>query len=143
MTYDLSMQILLSILVFLLIFSIVVFVHEFGHFSAAKRAGIKVEEFGFGMPPRIFGKKVGETLYSINWIPFGGFVRLLGEDVGKSEAHTSKKSYLNKSIRARTMVALGGIIMNFILAFLLLSFGFMMGIEPLVVTSEDFLNNIK
>src|SRR3989339_94622 len=143
MTYDLSMQILLSILVFLLIFSIVVFVHEFGHFSAAKRAGIKVEEFGFGMPPRIFGKKVGETVYSINWIPFGGFVRLLGEDVSKAEAKSSKRSYLNKSVRARSVVALGGIVMNFILAFLLLSFGFMIGIEPLIATTDDFLNGIR
>ncbi|EKD63664.1 MAG: hypothetical protein ACD_51C00231G0007 [uncultured bacterium] len=137
------MQILLSILVFLLIFSIVVFVHEFGHFSAAKRAGIKVEEFGFGMPPRIFGKKVGETVYSINWIPFGGFVRLLGEDVSKAEAKSSKRSYLNKSVRARSVVALGGIVMNFILAFLLLSFGFMIGIEPLIATTDDFLNGIR
>lgn len=117
--------------------------HELGHFSAAKKAGIKVEEFGFGMPPRIWGKKVGETIYSINWIPFGGFVRLFGEDIGKAEAKTSKKSFSNKSVRARMIVAVGGIVMNFILAFLLLSFGFMMGIEPLIVTSEDFLASIR
>ena len=65
-----------SIITFLIVLSILVLVHEAGHFFAAKKAGILVEEFGFGLPPRIFGKKVGETLYSLNLLPFGGFVRL-------------------------------------------------------------------
>ena len=56
-------------------------IHEFGHFMMAKRAGIGVEEFGFGLPPRLWGKKVGETIYSINWLPVGGFVKLAGEDL--------------------------------------------------------------
>ena len=70
-----------AILTFLIVLSILVFIHEIGHFLAAKKAGIKVEEFGFGYPPRIWGKKVGETIYSINLIPFGGFVRLLGQEI--------------------------------------------------------------
>jgi len=70
---------LLTVLVFFLILSVLVLVHEAGHFFVAKRLGIKVEEFGFGLPPRIFGLKFGETLYSINWLPIGGFVKLFGE----------------------------------------------------------------
>jgi regulator of sigma E protease len=70
----------LTIVVFLVILSVLVLVHELGHFLVAKFFGIKVEEFGFGLPPRVFGKKFGETLYSINWLPIGGFVKLFGED---------------------------------------------------------------
>jgi regulator of sigma E protease len=72
--------VLITVLVFLLILSILVLIHEAGHFFVAKFFGIKVEEFGFGLPPRIFGIKRGETIYSINWLPIGGFVKLYGED---------------------------------------------------------------
>src|SRR3972149_3303855 len=79
-----------SILVFLIVLSILVIVHELGHFIMARRAGVKVEEFGFGLPPRIWGKQIGETLYSINALPFGGFVRLYGEsDEGKDATSVS------------------------------------------------------
>ena len=73
---------LLSILAFVVIFSLLILIHEAGHFFAAKKAGVKVEEFGMGMPPRLWGykPKKSDTLYSINAIPFGGFVRLYGED---------------------------------------------------------------
>jgi regulator of sigma E protease len=84
---------LLTIIVFLLILSVLVLVHELGHFVMAKIFGIKVEEFGFGLPPRAFGKKFGETLYSINWLPIGGFVKLYGED----EAGAGKVSFSRKS----------------------------------------------
>ncbi len=69
-----------TVLVFLLILSILVLIHELGHFVAAKKLGIKVEEFGFGLPPRIWGVKRGETTYSVNWLPIGGFVKLFGEE---------------------------------------------------------------
>jgi regulator of sigma E protease len=71
---------LADLLVFAVMLSILVLVHELGHFLTAKKFGIKVEEFGFGLPPRIFGIKRGETIYSINWLPIGGFVRMFGED---------------------------------------------------------------
>ena len=57
-----------------------VLVHEWGHFFSAKKFGIKVEEFGFGFPPKLFGKKYGETEYTINALPFGGFVKIFGEN---------------------------------------------------------------
>ena len=64
----------LTILVFVITLSVLVIFHELGHFLVAKKMGIKVEEFGLGYPPRIFGWKRGETVYSLNWIIFGGFV---------------------------------------------------------------------
>ena len=60
---------IISILIFIVTLLVLVLIHEFGHFLMAKRFGIKVEEFGFGIPPRVWGKKIGETLYSINWLP--------------------------------------------------------------------------
>ena len=71
---------LITVLVFILILSFLVLIHELGHFLVARKFGIKVEEFGFGFPPRIWGIKRGETLYSINALPIGGFVKLYGED---------------------------------------------------------------
>ena len=68
-----------------------VMLHELGHFLMAKRAGIGVEEFGFGLPPRIWGKKIRGTIYSINWLPFGGFVRLVGEDPDDKQSFSSNK----------------------------------------------------
>ncbi len=72
---------ILTVLIFILILSVLVMVHEAGHFFVAKILKIKVEEFGFGLPPRAFGIKRGETVYSVNWLPIGGFVRLYGEDL--------------------------------------------------------------
>jgi regulator of sigma E protease len=105
---------LISVLVFLLVLSILVLVHELGHFLVAKRAGIGVEEFGFGLPPRLFGKKIGETVYSINMLPFGGFVRLCGEE---GEGITDpNRAFLYKSKKVRALVVTAGVIMNCILA---------------------------
>ena len=104
-----------SILVFLLVLSILVIAHEAGHYFAAKKAGIWVEEFGFGIPPRIWGKKVGQTIYSINLLPFGGFVRLHGEN-REEEITKTKKAFLTKSKKVRASVVIAGVVMNFLLA---------------------------
>ena len=104
-----------SILVFLLVLSILILVHELGHFLVAKHFGVMIEEFGFGLPPRLFGKKIGETLYSINMLPFGGFVRLHGEN-SDEEVTYPKKSFLKKSKRKRIAIIVAGVIMNFLLA---------------------------
>lgn len=103
-----------SILVFLLVLSILVLVHELGHFIVARKMGILVEEFGFGLPPRVFGKKIGETLYSINLLPFGGFVKLHGESTEEGVSFP-KRAFLNKSKKVRASVVIAGVIMNFIL----------------------------
>ena len=108
----------MSILVFIIILSVLVLIHEFGHFVMAKRAGIGVEEFGFGLPPRIWGKKIGETIYSLNWLPFGGFVKLVGED-STDKRREDKNSFYAKSITQRLVVVVAGVFMNFVLAVLI------------------------
>lgn len=137
------MSFLITLIAFFVIFSVLILVHEFGHFYMAKRHGIKVEEFGFGLPPRLWGVKRGETIYSINWIPFGGFVRMLGEDARDGKGVKSPRSFAKKSLWQRTQVVCAGVVMNFLLAWVLLSAGFMVGMQPLMVDSNDFLEQIK
>jgi regulator of sigma E protease len=79
------------------VFGLLVLVHEFGHFITAKWAGIKVEEFGIGFPPRLFGIKRGETIYSLNWLPIGGFVRMLGEN-GETAEQVEQQANQNSSL---------------------------------------------
>lgn len=108
----------MTLVLFILILSLLIFVHEFGHFIVAKKSGIKVEEFGFGLPPRVFGKKVGETIYSLNLFPIGGFVRLLGEDGGVVNKHSAvdkSRLFYGKSILVRFTVLIAGVMMNLIL----------------------------
>jgi regulator of sigma E protease len=131
------MNILITLIAFVVVFSLLILIHELGHFWAAKRAGIRVEEFGFGLPPRAFGKKIGETIYSVNWLPFGGFVRLYGEDSHDPGALKSRHSFAGKSLRQRITVVVAGVVMNFILAILLLTAGFSLGIQPLLVGPSD------
>lgn len=111
-------SILTTSLTFFVILSILVFIHELGHFLIAKWAGILVEEFGFGLPPRLFGKKVGETVYSINSLPIGGFVKLYGEDADelKKANVPAKRSFTNKSKKIRASILVAGVCMNFVLA---------------------------
>jgi regulator of sigma E protease len=100
------MSLLLTVIAFIVIFSVLVLIHEWGHYIVAKKSGIKVEEFGFGLPPRIWGVRKGETIYSINAIPFGGFVRLLGEDNRDDKAARNPRSFSAKPARVRIMVIL-------------------------------------
>ena len=111
----------LTAITFFIILSVLVFVHELGHYLMARIVGVRVEEFGFGLPPRIFGKKIKGTIYSINWLPIGGFVRLAGEDE-EDETHTkeemkNKNQYFwAKSKKERAAILLAGVAMNFFLA---------------------------
>jgi|CXWL01.1.fsa_nt_gi regulator of sigma E protease len=134
------MTYLISILVFLVIFSVLILVHEFGHFFAARKFGVKVEEFGMGLPPRLMGlwkDKLG-TLYSLNWIPFGGFVRMLGEDSEDPALRHREGSFSSKRVGPRTIIILGGVIMNFLLGYLILVLLFSVGTKPFIVNIDDF-----
>lgn len=106
-----------SFLAFLIVLSLVILIHELGHFLAAKKAGVKVEEFGFGYPPRAWGKKIGETIYSINWLPFGGFVKLFGQQrEGATNAElASPRAFVNQGKKKRAVVIIAGIAANFLL----------------------------
>lgn len=114
---------LFSIIIFIVTLLVLVLIHEFGHFILAKKFGIKVEEFGFGIPPRAWGKKIGETVYSINWLPFGGFVRLLGEDevdmLTVDKKSNPGRDFRTKPVGKRMMVVTAGVIMNLFLALVL------------------------
>ena len=113
-------MIILTILVFIFILGLLVFVHELGHFIIAKRARMKVEEFGFGFPPRLFGFKKGETTYSVNAIPLGGFVKILGEE----GVNDDPRAFANGTFGARLATLLAGVGMNFVLGWVLLLIGF-------------------
>ena len=135
----------LTAIAFIVIFSILVLIHEWGHFTAARRAGIKVEEFGLGLPPlakNIYKDKKGTT-YTLNWIPFGGFVRLYGEDSEDPKVLKDKKSFASKTIWQRTTVILAGVFMNFVLAWAIITIGFMVGMKPFLVTHEDVEKGIE
>lgn len=109
----------MTLLIFLLILSVLVLVHELGHFLMAKKAGILVEEFGFGLPPRLWGKKIGETIYSINWLPIGGFVKLYGED--HSELENPVRTFFGQNKLVRFLVLVAGVAMNFLLGVVVFS----------------------
>ena len=110
---------LFTTIIFILSLVLLVVIHEFGHFIMAKKFGIKVEEFGFGIPPRLFGKKIGETLVSINWLPLGGFVRLLGEDEIDSKVLKNPRSFAAHPVKERIIVVAAGVVMNILLAWVL------------------------
>lgn len=120
----------MTIIIFILILTVLVLIHEAGHFFVAKLLKIKVEEFGFGLPPKAIGKKIGETVYSINWLPIGGFVKLFGEDeagggklkfkVEKLKGSTSRAFFARPGWQ-KALVVFAGVLMNFILSILLVS----------------------
>ncbi len=107
----------MDLIIFIVALSILVLVHEFGHFFAARKTGVKVEEFGLGLPPRIIGKKIGDTIYSINWLPIGGFCKLYGED-GDGKGGVA---FNNKNPWQKLIIVLGGVLMNLVLAIVIFS----------------------
>ncbi|MBN2239338.1 MAG: site-2 protease family protein [Dehalococcoidales bacterium] len=108
------------IIIGFLVLSVILISHELGHFFTAKMTGVKVEEFGLGYPPRIWGFRWGETLYSINWIPFGGFTKMTGE-----EDPSDPRSLASKNRWARLLVITGGTLVNILLAYILFSTSFL------------------
>lgn len=117
-----------SIFVFALILWVLVIVHEWGHFWVARKFDIFVEEFGFGLPPKLWGKKKGETEYTLNALPIGGFVRLYGEDAADTQGYMVdgkkipvRRAFFKKSPWVRAAVVVAGVVMNFILAVVVFS----------------------
>ncbi len=108
----------MSILVSILVFSVVIMIHELGHFIMAKASGIKVNEFSIGMGPQLFGKKVGDTEYSVRALPIGGFVAMEGED----EESDAEGAFNSVPVQNRIGVVVAGAVMNMILGFLVLLF---------------------
>ncbi len=107
----------MTVVIFIAILSFLVLAHEAGHFFAAKRAGVRVHEFGLGFPPKIYGKQIGETEYTINLLPLGGFVRIEGEDGAKTN---DARSFANKPFGTKLLILLAGVMINWMLAAMLL-----------------------
>lgn len=146
-----------TIVIFLVILSFLVFVHELGHFITARRAGVKVYEFGLGLPPRAIGlrrnainpkkwelvgskqkaEETGNTIYSLNWLPIGGFVKPKGED----EYLKDEDSLTTKPAGVRALVMSAGVLMNFLTAMVILTITFMVGF-PSLITPETDLSRI-
>ena len=156
---------MLIIIIVIIGLSLLILLHEAGHFFAAKLFGIKVEEFGFGFPPRIGAKKIGETEYSFNWLLFGGFVRISGErgefaladskqasesksgedssaaenteniEIVKSENTDPSRLFFPQPSWKKSIIILAGVLMNFILGWLLISTALMVGTPKALVIS--------
>jgi len=119
-----------TVLIFIIVLGILVFVHELGHFVTAKKMGMKVEEFGFGFPPRAWSKKGKDgVVYSVNWIPLGGFVKIKGES---GESRGDEDSFSHHKPWKRAIVLCAGVAMNFLLCAVLLSIGFAIGLPQAV-----------
>lgn len=120
----------MSFIIFIFILVALILVHEFGHFIVAKLCKIKVEEFGIFFPPRLFAIKKGETEYSLNILPFGGFVRIFGEN--HNEHATDPRSFASKPRYTQAAVVVAGIVMNIVFAWLTLSVGYLVGLPTAV-----------
>src|SRR3989344_144295 len=134
-----AMMIFISALAFLLLLSVLILIHEWGHFSAARLFGVVVEEFGFGLPPRIrtFFRR-GGTDFTLNWIPFGGFVRLKGENAMTEKERRIKGSFGAAPVHARVIILLAGVFMNLLLALVIFIVGFSVGKwVPTYLTYEE------
>ncbi|MES2059531.1 MAG: RIP metalloprotease RseP [Patescibacteria group bacterium] len=121
----------MSFITLIIVISILVFVHEFGHFIVAKKSGVRVDEFSIGFPPRVWSFKRGETTYSLNLIPFGGYVKIFGENPDEDSLHgpDSGRSFVNKSRGVQAAILVAGVAMNILFAFALLSASFMIGVS--------------
>ncbi len=124
----------MNIIIFIIILFVLVVSHEWGHFIVAKKSGIRVDEFAFGMGPKLFSFTKGETTYKINLLPIGGYVKIFGEnpDEDSMNGPDSKRSFVNKPRYVQAAVLFAGVAMNFLLAWLLISVGFMAGLPSSV-----------
>jgi regulator of sigma E protease len=122
---------ILTIFIVLISILLLVTIHELGHFLLARKFGVKVEEFGIGIPPKIIGKKIGETVYSLNLIPLGAFVKLYGEE----ERIQDPRSFSSKPIWQRVLIVLGGVVAFWIIAAIIISI--VAGIWGLPMQIED------
>lgn len=127
----------MSVLIFLGVLFVLVLVHEWGHYITAKLTGMRVDEFGIGFPPKVFGVKRGETEYTINALPIGGFVKIYGEDADAVvDGSDYSRSFTGKTKWAQALVLVAGVSMNVLFAWFLFTAAFMTGIEQGVTEAE-------
>jgi len=125
----------MTIIVFILVLVALIVVHELGHFFAAKLSGMRVDEFGVGYPPKAWGKRIGETEYTLNWLPFGGFVKIFGEDPEEGTL-PAPRSFTSKPRTLQALVLVAGIAMNLLFAYLLITATLMIGTTRALTAEE-------
>lgn len=129
----------MTILIFLAVLFVLVLVHELGHFSVAKWFGIRVDEFGIGFPPKAAGIRFGDTEYTLNWLPIGGFVKIWGEDPTEERRTNdpdAARSFAHKPRYVQAAVLVAGVTMNVLLAYVLYAASFMLGM-PVQLDPSD------
>lgn len=123
----------MTIIIFIVVLAVLVFVHELGHFCVAKLSGVRVDEFGIGFPPKVFSFKPqgSETTYSINLIPFGGFVKIFGENPDDESINgpDSERSFVHKSPLIQIAILVAGVLCNVLLAWVLISSMYLLGVK--------------
>ena len=131
-----------GIIVWILLFFSLVLIHEFGHFIAAKKSGVKVLEFGIGIPPKLFKihKDRDGTEYTINLLPLWGFCRLKGEDPNKPEEFHARDSFISAKLWKKIIILLAGVFMNFMAAWVIFTTVFTLGTEPISILPENAID---
>ncbi len=133
---------MLTAIIVIIFLSLLIVAHELGHFLLSKKFGLFVGEFGLGLPPRAWGKKIGETIYSINWLPFGGYVKIAGENGGEDEQDgvpanlPKERIFYNIAAWKRALILAGGVGMNFLFGWIILSGIFMFGVPQEVFVGQ-------
>ncbi|MFC1698644.1 RIP metalloprotease RseP [Candidatus Omnitrophota bacterium] len=131
---------MISILAFLFVFGILVFIHEFGHFILAKKNGVQIEKFSFGFGRKLWSKKIGQTEYLISAIPLGGYIKMAGDEPNQ-ELKGAPGEFLSKSCGQRAQIVAAGPVLNYLLAFLLFSFIFIIGAPTLTTKVGEVVDD--
>ncbi len=125
------------IVIFIAVLFVLVLVHELGHFLVAKKTGMRVDEFGIGFPPRLLGVRKGETVYTLNAVPLGGFVKIFGEDAEEGVEDTDRaRAFGSRPLWAQALVLIAGVTANVLFAWLLFTLAFTMGMKTAVSEEE-------
>lgn len=117
-----------TLILVIIVISLLILVHEWGHFYSARKLGVRVEEFGFGFPPKVFSKVRKGIRYSLNLFPFGGFVKIFGEH---GEGENDPKSFMSRPAWQRFIILAAGVFMNFVLAWVFFSVGATLGVPTI------------
>lgn len=123
---------MLTFIVFIIILGLLIFAHEFGHFIVARRCGVKVEEFAFGFPPTLWKKEYKGTVYKINLLPIGGYVKMLGEDKKINNPH----AFSSQKARKKLLIVIAGVVLNIVLAYIFLVTGYLIGMSPVAINPD-------
>jgi regulator of sigma E protease len=131
----------MTIIIFIFILALLVFIHELGHFLVAKKSGVRVDEFAIGFPPTLYSKQIGETKYSINMIPFGGYVKIFGEDYDSLQDDPDKaRSFVYAKRWKQALIIVAGVAFNILLAWPFFTLSFWGGYMALS-QNKNFVDN--